>query len=82
MMNKVFRTGHGKASERFIKRLKEYEAENKRLTAENSKLKHDIEHYLLMLEESGVDSHAARLSECTWGDDCPFLVDQTAEDRQ
>ncbi len=42
------------------------------LSAEVRSLKHDIEHYLLMLEESGVDSSSARASECIDGDECEF----------
>lgn len=45
-----------------------------RLQARVETLEHEAFHYLWMLEESGVDSSAAKASECMYGDECPYFT--------
>jgi hypothetical protein len=44
-----------------------------------AELEHKQFHLLWMLEETGIDSSAAKQAECVLGDDCPHFIDRVAE---
>ncbi len=60
--------------DRLLDKCKKLQAKNDQQKMLIEEAWHDIEHYLLLIEEMGGDSSSARASECIDGDDCRLLA--------